>query len=371
MVVPFGTGLQLVTQSALSYMMPMKVLFLSAWYPTPRDAMAGLFVHKHAQALREQGVDVRVLYNEEKGWDWWKTMYRDWRALRDNGWKPDVVQVNVLDKNGIVAWLLWWLKDIPYVIVEHWSGYLAENGQFMQQPGWKKLLMRFVSRHARMILPVSERLQAAMQACGIENKRWERIDNVVDDRFYEIATVRKADQPKRLLHVSCFDEASKNVKGLLRATRALLEQRKDVTMSLIGTGRDWDDVRQYADTLDFPQGVLEWKGEQTPEQVCKAMHEHDALVLFSNYETYGIVLAEAMAAGLPSISTKSCGLEVPEACGIRVEAGDEQQLTKAMKKRVEHPWPLTREKMQSYASAFRAETIGARLKQLYEQVIKG
>ena len=349
--------------------MSMKVLFLSAWYPTERDRMAGLFVQKHADAVRCQGVEVRTLYNEEKGWKWWKTMYRDWCRLRNEGWKPDLVQVNVLDKNGIVAFLLWFLKDIPYVIVEHWSGYLPENGQFMRQGWWKKKLMRMVARHACAIMPVSERLTNAMQQCGIENRRWQRIDNVVDDFFYASSDSIAQPSKHKLLHVSCFDESAKNVKGLLRAFRAAIEKRPDLTLTLIGTGRDWDEVCRYAESLRFPQDTITWTGEQTPEQVSKAMQEHEALVLFSHYETYGIVLGEAMATGIPSISTTTCGLEVPEACGIRIEAGNEQALTDAILKVTAHPWPQPRTAIQTHADAFRAETTGKHLKEIYASCI--
>ena len=39
----------------------IKVLFLSAWYPNRYDAMAGLFVRKHAEAVSLY-CDVTVLY---------------------------------------------------------------------------------------------------------------------------------------------------------------------------------------------------------------------------------------------------------------------------------------------------------------------
>ena len=39
----------------------MKVLFLSLWYPNKYDAMSGLFVRKHAQAVAMKD-DVQVIY---------------------------------------------------------------------------------------------------------------------------------------------------------------------------------------------------------------------------------------------------------------------------------------------------------------------
>ena len=39
----------------------MNVLFLSKWYPNKYDAMAGLFVRKHAQAAARV-CDVTVMY---------------------------------------------------------------------------------------------------------------------------------------------------------------------------------------------------------------------------------------------------------------------------------------------------------------------
>ena len=105
------------------------------------------------------------------------------------------------------------------------------------------------------------------------------------------------------MHVSCFDERAKNVKGLLRAAKMLSEKRQDWRLKLVGTGVDYEDMRAYADTLDIPQGCLEWTGELMPQQVADEMHRADALVLSSRYETYGVVLAEAAAAGLPILST--------------------------------------------------------------------
>ena len=261
--------------------------------------MSGLFVQKHVEAVRAQGCDVRVIFSQSLRDTW-----HQWKALRREGWMPDVVQLNVIQKQGLFA--LWLKKHygIPYLIVEHWSGYLPQNGMFMRMLAPKKKMYRLIAKEASMLLTVSEPLTKAMQACGIENARWEHIDNLVDDFFFENPnTPNTPITRKTLLHVSCFDERAKNVKGLLRAAKMLSEKRQDWRLVLVGTGVDYEDVRVYADNLEIPDGVLEWTGELTPREVADEMHNADALVLSSRYETYGVVLAEAVAAGLPILST--------------------------------------------------------------------
>ncbi len=292
----------------------MKVLYLTPWYPSKKDEMSGLFVRKHVEAVRAQGVEVRVIFAES-----WRETVRQWKALRREGWIPDVVQLNVIQKQGLLAL---WLKKrygIPYVIVEHWSGYLPENGMFKRLSAIKKRIYRRIAAQAEQVLCVSQRLQQAMQDCGIRAQQWGLIDNVVDGFFFEKVESKKTEvesrktkveskktkveSKKTLLHVSCFDERAKNVKGLLRAAKMLSEKRQDWKLVLVGTGVDYTDVRAFADTLDIPEGLLEWTGELTPSEVAERMHEADALVLSSRYETYGVVLAEAAAAGLPILST--------------------------------------------------------------------
>jgi len=78
----------------------LKVLFLTPWYPSDKDAMSGLFVQKHVEAVRAQGVEVRVIAAQT-----WADTWRQWKALRREGWMPDLVQLNVIQKQGLLA--LW------------------------------------------------------------------------------------------------------------------------------------------------------------------------------------------------------------------------------------------------------------------------
>lgn len=279
----------------------MNVLFLTPWYPSDKDAMSGLFVLKHVEAVRAQGCEVRVIHSQ--GWcDTW----HQWKALQREGWRPDIVQLNVIQKQGLLAL---WLKRkhrIPYVIVEHWSGFLPENGAFAKMSVFKRRFYQLIVKKAAMILTVSEPLQRAMKAHGLQARQWGMIDNVVDDFFLDTSISQrhsKQDRNKVLLYVGCFDERAKNVKGLLRAAKMLSEKRQDWQLVIVGTGVDYKEVREYAEALALPANTLRWTGELTPQQVAEEMHRADAFVLSSRYETYGIVLAEAATAGLPILST--------------------------------------------------------------------
>ena len=331
--------------------------------------MSGLFVQKHVEAVRAQGCDVRVIFS-----DTWCDTRRQWKALRREGWMPDVVQLNVIQKQGLLAL---WLKKrygIPYAIVEHWSGFLPENGAYLRNNGsLKRKIYEKIAAEASVILPVSERLKEAMQTCGIQNARWEKIHNVVDDFFFEKEESRKSkvESRKTLLHVSCFDEAAKNVKGLLRAAKMLTEKRQDWQLVLVGTGADYKEVRAYAATLAFPAGTLRWTGELTPREVAEEMHKADAFVLSSRYETYGIILAEALAANLPILSTpvgiaeETADLIVPQEIAQNKPGKFAEFIETILFSAEDCP----RKNEFLPPDTFRSETIGTQLKDIYDSCL--
>ena len=326
--------------------------------------MAGLFVQKHADAVRAQGVDVRVIHSQT-----WRDTWRQWRALQREGWRPDVVQLNVIQKQGLLALALLEKEHIPYIVLEHWSGYMPENGQFKRMSPLKRRFYHRVARNAAMVLTVSQPLQHAMKDCGFRAKKWGTIDNVVDDFFFEHTTLSSQPSDKKTwLHVSCFDERAKNVMGLLRAAKMLSEKRQDWQLVLVGTGVDYQAVRDYSESLDIPDGLLLWTGELTPREVADWMHRSDALVLSSRYETYGVVLAEAAAAGLPILSTPVGIAEDVAALIVPQEIAQNKPGTFA--EFIETV--LWNEQVTNYkpqiTTQFTADAIGRKLKEIYEQV---
>ncbi len=346
----------------------MRVLFLTPWYPSERDAMAGLFVQKHVEAVRAQGVEVRVIHSQTLGDTW-----RQWKALQREGWMPDVVQLNVIQKQGLLAL---WLKKrycIPYVIIEHWTGYLPENS-VVKAHGLHTRFMKCICRHAEEVMPVSEHLGSAMRALGFTAKRWKKINNVVDDFFFEGSNgKRSVSAPKRLLHISCVDEAHKNIKGILRVVKALSATHPDITLTIVGVSVDHHEVRAYADSLHFPEGMICWAGEITPREVAQAFDNADVFVLNSNYENAPVVIAESIVKGVPVISTNVGGIPemVDAKSGILVAPNDDKQLVEAVSSMLSHYENYHRADIQQAGRQYSFAAVGAQLKAIYCNCVQG
>jgi glycosyltransferase involved in cell wall biosynthesis len=279
----------------------------------------------------------------------------------------------VLDKNGLLALWLKWRYRTPYIIVEHWSGYLPANYAF--RGGWHGWIMRKIAEKASCILPVSQMLEDAMKKCGIKNENWIRIHNVVDDFFYHPIspiTITPKGEKFRFLHVSCFDEKAKNIQGILRAVRKVTEDRQDFELVLVGTGADYQTDMDYAQSLHFPEGMLHFIGEQTPHEVAQWMQESDCFLLFSRYETSAVVLAEAMTIGLPIISTSTAGIatELPQECGILVPSEDEIALANSIIHMIQHHHTYSSMVIRKIGEQYRYATIGKQLYQIYQDISK-
>ena len=322
--------------------------------------MAGLFVQKHADAVRAQGVDVRVIHSQG-----WRDLFSQWEQLRREGWTPDVVQLNVIQKQGLLALYLKHRYHIPYVIIEHFTGYLPSHDSISAH-SLHTSFMRTICRNAELVMTVSPMLENAMRSLGFQAKQWMRINNVVDDFFYQKYEIPNARNRKTLLHVSCFLEFAKNTFALLRGFSELCRRRKDVRLVMVGTGIDYLSSRNLAKELAIPSEQIVWPGEQTPEQVCEWFHKADAFVLTSRYETAGIVLSEAAATGTPILSTPVgiAGEIVTPETGILVSQEDANTPGRLADKMEQ---VLEMQKYPSRAQEYTFESVGKQLKEVYAQ----
>ena len=331
----------------------MKVTFLARWYPHKYDPMFGLFVQRHAEAValfnevtaiyvhpdenakstfdiersKENGVDTIRIYYKKKG-----RLNSAWRYYRaclkglELAGKPDLIHVHVLTRMGLVAYRQKLLHGTPYVITEHWSRYLPGN----DFSGWlrKKLTYRVI-RKAKAVTTVSEILAQAMQDHGLRHPDYSILPNVVDTNLFK--PIPHHNEIPKIVHVSCFEDLSKNISGLLDALKIMKGRNVPFQAVLIGEGMDLEAMKQLATSLEL-NDCVRFTGLLQGQALVDELATGDFFVLSSNYETGGIVLLEAMACGLPVVATQVGALPeiVNESNGILVPAQDAHALAKAM-----------------------------------------
>lgn len=86
-----------------------------------------------------------------------------------------------------------------------------------------------------------------------------------------------------------------------------------------------------AGLLEGVEGVHD-AGFVQPDDLPMLFMEHGALVIASSHEPWGVVIAEAAAAGLPIVCTEACGaaLDVVSGNGFICKAGDCEGIARAM-----------------------------------------
>ncbi|EIK96948.1 group 1 glycosyl transferase [Pseudomonas sp. M47T1] len=121
----------------------------------------------------------------------------------------------------------------------------------------------------------------------------------------------------------------KDQATLLRAfARARPLLPADSQLAIMGSGRLEQDLKELARELGIAEHVL-FLGEIRDGR--RFFQAFDVFALTSDNEPFGMVLLEAMAAGLPVVST-SCGgaKEVVEGVGILAPLGDDEQFAAAL-----------------------------------------
>lgn len=384
----------------------LKVLFFSPWYPHRYDAMFGLFVRKHAEAVaRHCSVCVLYLFADgkvrhcevvdqttngvrecyvyypflnfpvlrplTKAVGFVLAFLKGYAWVKRSFGKPDVTQTNVLTRCGVLSYLLKVCSGIPYVIVEHWSRYLPSKNGYR---GWlRKRVSELVVRQASCVLPVTEHLADAMRRHGLRNNHCLVVHNVVDDFFFTAEKHPLAQGDRfRFLHVSCFSEPDKNVCGILRAVKRLSEKRTDFSMTMVGVGPDYEMVRNYAKELCLPDDLVSFLGELPPDEVCHRFAETDAFVLFSNTENAPVVISEALATGTPVISTNVGGIPemVDDESGCLINPGDEDALRDKMDWMIDHHANYDAERLREKARCYGYDEVGRFLISCYEEAVR-
>ncbi|MDX9750980.1 MAG: glycosyltransferase [Flavobacteriales bacterium] len=372
----------------------MHVLFHSSWYPSRLHPTLGNFVQRHAEAVAtrhrvtvlhtvaDPAVRTLEVHDARRGDLRELIAYHPpgrigpqaaLQALRQvalHADRADVLHGHVL-KPAAMGML--WLRrkfDLPLIVTEHWTGYHRTADAHVH---WAmRTLMRRAAAKAAFLCPVSDDLGRAMRGFGLHG-RYRTVPNVVDTTVFTPATVARPDGRFRLLHVSTLHDPQKNISGLLRAFAEARVHEPALQLVLAGDG-DAGAYRPLAASLGLHAPDLIMHGAFPPEGIARLMHEADAFVLASRYENMPCVLLEAMATGLPVLSTRVGGIaeQVGARQGLLVPPDDHRTLVDGLVRMAKERDRFDRPGIGTYAAErFSVPVVAAAYDTCYREAMGG
>ena len=112
----------------------------------------------------------------------------------------------------------------------------------------------------------------------------------------------------------------KGVNWLIEAFAKCRAEDPTLTLTIVGDGESGPALRRRAEELGLVDAVT-FIGSVGPEVALGMMREHDLLVHPSRWESFGVTVVEAVAAGMPVLVTR-CGGPEETLAGIEAAAGE-------------------------------------------------
>ncbi len=372
----------------------LRVLFLTSWYPTANHPVSGIFVREHAKAVRRfddvvvvhlAGIDPllrrpwRIEREQEPELTQGIRTYRVWhrglpktglllrvisalvacRRVAREGFRPQIVHAHIFDA-AFPAAVIGWLWRLPLLVSEHYTGFPR---RLLSARDVR--LTRFAFMRAFRVLPVSLVLQRAIESYGIP-ARFAVVPNVVDtDLFYPARRRGNPQVVKQLLFVGLMDPSP--TKGIPILLEALCRLRLDSwVLHMVGDGPGRPCYERMAADLGLTQRVL-FHGLLPKPCIASLMRRVDFLIVPSNFETFSVAAAEALATDLPVVATRCGGPEefVTPDWGVLVPPGDVAALARALEEALMSDHARWRSSAGHVRKIFGPEAVGRRLHDIY------
>jgi glycosyltransferase involved in cell wall biosynthesis len=229
----------------------------------------------------------------------------------------DVVHAHCLSASSMGAAVGARAAGVPIIVKPSLGGREGELAKILASRAAPALMsiLRRVDRFAVMSPSIADELERA----GVAPERFVEVANGVDlvrfcppsadERAAARAALGLADGPVALFAGQLV--ARKGVRPLLEAWSAVREAVPDATLVFAGHGAEADAVEREAEAPGARIRFLGARGD-----VVAVMRAADALVLPSRNESFGNVVAEALACGLPVVVGRTGVAEALEIDGV-------------------------------------------------------
>ena len=391
----------------------LKILFLSKWYPNKYDEQLGIFVQKHAEAVALYA-DIVVLYvvgdpnlkskrpilTKTKNENfiaytyyykqnttaflplqklinitrYWQVNSQALKSLFETFGKPDLVHTHILNRPAVIAYYIKKKFGIPYCITEHWSGYI--NGKYAQKNFFLKALSRFLVAQSSAFTAVSVTLQNAIAKNRLKRPNY-LIPNVVEFVDFEKKTEKKLikNTKIRILSIGDLFDKVKNMSDVIRVVAEIAETSdfESFEYHIIGGGTDENNLKHLAKKLGVLDKYIFFHGRKTNDFVLAFLPSIDFLIVNSNYETFSVVTAEALACGKPVVATRCGGPEIfiTKENGLLISPNKKEELKTAVCDMMKNYDKYDSETLaKNIRQTYSKSKIGKDLLKMYETILR-
>lgn len=379
----------------------MRVLVIPAWYPNGEDKLMGIYHKEFTNALNKYGVEANILFVARQrlknplkylmmpkyqvidegsyetfvhnilnlqpiGFDlqmrhYTKALEKAFKKYLKTHSKPDIIHAHVSVPTGYAAVLLGEKYDIPVVITEH--GGLLER--FFKDEPFKKYGL-YALKHSTYSTVSHYMKDIALKYTD----ECEILPNQVDVSIFKNDLQRTVEDTFRLVTVCALREG-KRLDIAFEALALLKSEGFDVHLDVIGDGFYESKFKESARQNGVEDMVTFW-GRKEKEELPAFLKRAHSLLISSEIESFAIPGIEALASGLPVISTDCLGPRdfVNEKTGILTRVNDPEDLKEAIKKMKENYSSYKKSDLEAMAESFSEENIVKKAKKLYEKAIK-
>jgi len=242
-------------------------------------------------------------------------------------------------------------------------------------------ILGFFHRRVSACIAISDETREEAIRFGIPSERIHLIPNGVDGGQFHPASPEERATARHTLGLACERlvlyvgrlSREKAPLGLLGAWASVdAKAREGALLALVGDGPEWDKVQAKAEEPCLA-GSVHLAGRRS--DVATWYRAADAYVISSHQEGLSNTMIEALASGLPVISTRVSGSSIlveSPAAGLVVDVGDVEELAGAMELLLRDASVRTRLGLDArlkFESRFSLETLSKKVVLLYESLL--
>ena len=308
-------------------------------------------------------------YNLESSLYFWSISRQVERLYKE--FPFDVIHAYFGYPDGVVAARLAAKYNIPFIITEQasWIPWMNNYPRVRRQAVW-------AANRCAYHVAVSSFTKKTIAHFTGDSEKLRVVPNGVDGDVF--TPLKNGEQMKanQILYVGL----TRHVKGidiLLKAMQQVVKEKPEIKLVMVGGGfyRNYKaqeiELQELAKNLGLSNNI-EFAGMKPPDEVAKYMRESALLVLPSRTETFGAVLIEALACGIPVLATRCGGPEdiVKDEVGRLVAKEDPKSLAAAIIEITNRRDEFSSAKLREYAlDNFSWEQISHQMVNLYERAI--